>query len=368
MRTLLVVMALLVAAPAVAKPAVAKPLPGGMKVITKLGRPYVQQGKVTVALRDDDVADYEKITRAELEADGKTVAVTSTRCKGASTDEITRVPLAKIQARFDNALGLVAQGKKKYADAIKSFTTATAKDPETWGYGTNLMSAQLLANKADALSQTIAVQGRKNPVWLTWRVATDAELAPIASHKRFKELDATTRGTATAAKLGEHDIATSPGAIAAMRTLAIGSPGTTEVDFVSLVSGKLLARMPITALEDACDQTAENPCDDAAKARIAERTRVIDEVLGKLGFTIQPNALVDVRNGDDVNKDGVVVETSDDTLKATKGSDERSLAVEGNVWSVAITPKAVIAKLNRRNLYGCEDGSSRFVAIALPLP
>ena len=43
---------------AVAKP---KPLPAGMKIITKLGRPYVQQGSTTVALRDDDLADYEKI-------------------------------------------------------------------------------------------------------------------------------------------------------------------------------------------------------------------------------------------------------------------------------------------------------------------
>ncbi len=361
-------MAFVVIAMLVAVPALAKPLPTGMKVITKLGRPYVQQGPVTVALRDDDVADYEKITKAQLEADGKTVAVTSTRCKGSLTDEITRVPLSKIQARIENALGLVAQTKKKYADAIAKFTLATAKDPETWSYGTNLLVAQLLGKKADAASQTIAVQGRKNPVWLTWRVATDADLAPVATHKRFKDLDASIRGTATVAKLGDHDIATSGTGIAAMRTLAIGSPGTTEVDFVSLASGKLLARMPITTLEDACDETADHPCDDAAKARIVERVRLIDEVLGKLGFAIQANALVDVRNGDDVTKDGVVVETSDDTLKATRGSDERTLAVDGNVWSVAVTPKAIVAKLNRRNLYGCEDGSSRFVAVALPLP
>jgi hypothetical protein len=229
------------------------------------------------------------------------------------------------------------------------------------------LTAQLLAKKTDAASQTISVQGRKNPVWLAWRVATDAGLATVATHKRFKDLDAPVRGTATLATLGEHDLATTTG-IAAMRTLAIGSPGTTEVDFVSLASGKLLARMPITTLEDACDDSTEHPCDDAAKARILERIRVIDEVLGKLGFAIRAGALVDVRNGDPVKKDSVVVETSDDAITVTRGSDERSLAVDGNVWSVAITPTAIVAKLNRRNLYGCEDGSSRFVAIALPLP
>jgi hypothetical protein len=126
--------------------------------------------------------------------------------------------------------------------------------------------------------------------------------------------------------------------------------------------------MPITTLEDACDDTTEHPCDDAAKARILERVRVIDELLGKLGFAIQAGALVDVRNGDDVKKDGAVVETSDDAITVTRGGTEAKLTVDGNVWSVAITPAGVVAKLNRRNLYGCEDGSSRFVGVALPLP
>jgi len=238
----------------------AKPLPKGMKVITKLGRPYVQQGQVTVALRDDDVADYEKITKAELEADGKTVAVTSTRCKGTSANEITKVPLAKIQAKFDNAVGLVAQSKKKYADAIKSFIGATTKDPESWVYGTNLLVAQQLGKKSDMLSQTIAVQGRKNPVWIAWQIATVPDLAPLATHARFKALDAPARGTASVAKLGDHDIAASAAHdIAAMRTLAIGSPGTSEIDFVSLTTGKLLARMPLTTLGDACAEARDYP-------------------------------------------------------------------------------------------------------------
>src|SRR5258706_5814135 len=100
--------------------AAAKPrsLPAGMKVIAKLGRPYVQQGSTTVALRDDDLADYEKIEKTVLSADGKSVVVTATRCNGTLIDDETTLPLAKIQARFDNATGQVGLTNTKYADAI----------------------------------------------------------------------------------------------------------------------------------------------------------------------------------------------------------------------------------------------------------
>jgi hypothetical protein len=365
MRTGLVVIGVLFAGTAVGKP-----LPGGMKVVIKEGRPYVQQGQVTVPLRDDDAADYEKATKGELDADGKTVVVTATRCKGALTDDVTRVPLTKVQARLDAAAALAALGRKRYADAVTKLTAATQKDPETWQYATSLLAAQLLAKKTDAAGQTLAGGIRRNPVWFAWRLGVEAELAAARTHKRAKDLDAGTPGTATVGTLGDHDIATTQGGggIVAMRTASVGSPGTSEVDFVGLASGKRLARMPLVAREDACDNTTAHPCDDAAKARIAERIKAVDDVLSRLGFTVQSRALVDARNGEPMQKDGVSVDTSDDALTATRGGNEASMPIDGNVWSIAITPKAVVAKVNRRNLFGCADGSSRLEAIVLPLP
>jgi hypothetical protein len=364
MRMLLVAVGMLVSAAAVGKP-----LPAGMKVITKLGRPYVQQGSVIVALRDDEVADYEKIVKTDLADSGKTLVVTAMRCKGTVANDVTRVPLTRIQARLDNAQGLVARSKKKYADAVAKFTSAAHKDPDAAAYATNLLSAQLLAKKLDAAGQTINVHGRNNPVWFVWHIAIDDELAAARTHKQLAALAAATPGTATLGKLGEHDLAITDGfgGIAALRTLSIGSPGTTEVDFVALSTGKLLARMPVTTLEDACDATTEHPCDDAAKVRIADRIRNVDAVLMRLGFAIQNGALVDVRNGDPLKRGDVTIETTDDAVTVTRGDDRRSMAVAGNVWAVAITPKAIIIKVNERNLYGCDDGSSRFSGMALPL-
>lgn len=366
---MLVVIGLAIAASATAgpKPTRPKPLPGGMKVVSKLGRPYVQQRAITVALRDDDVADYEKIGRAALSADGKTIEVTSTRCKGEAVDDITRVPLAKIQAKLDNANGLVAHAKKQYGPAITRFGAALQKDSETPTYATNLLAAQLLGKKPALAAQTLAVHGRKNPIWFAWRIKVDADLATATALKGAQDLLASKPGTATLATLGDHDLATSSlgGGMAALRTPSVGTPAS-DIDVVSLSSGKLLARLPLVTLEDACDETA-GTCDDA-KARIAERAKLVDTLFAALGFDIAANAFVDVRNGELVSRNGVSIEPHDDHLVVSRGADERTLHFDGSAWSVAVTPKAIIVKLNRRNLYGCNDGTARFVGAALPLP
>ncbi len=350
--------------------AVAKPLPAGMKIVTKLGRPYVQQGAITVALRDDDLADYEKIHKAELAVDGKTIVVTATRCRGTLASDITEVPVAKIEARLANAQGLLARAKKKYQEAIAKFTVATQKDPENAGYATNLLAAHLRAKKLDVAGQTLAVHGRRNPAWFAWQLAVDSELAAARGHKRAADLVAPTAGTASVRKIGERDLALSPlgGGMAAMRTFAIGSPGTMELDVVSLVNGRLLARFPLITLEDACDETSEHPCDEAAQVRIGERVKVIDGLLASLGFALRSNAFVDVRNGDPVKHDGVTVETSDDTVHVSRSAGERTLTLRGAAWSVAFTPTAVVVRFNLRNLYACDDGSSRFAGTAVAVP
>lgn len=373
MRTGLLVIAMMVvgtSAYAAPKPAKPKPLPAGMKVVTKLGRPYIQQGQMLVALRDDDVADYEKIGKAELSPDGKTVEVTSTRCKGELVDDVTKVPLSKIQARLDNAAGLVAHGKKQYTVAITKFGAALQKDPETPAYATNLLAAQLLGKKTALAGQTLVVQGRKNTLWFAWRIAVDADLAGATALKGAADLISTKPGTATLAKLGENDLATTTigGGMAALRTLSVGSPGTSEIDVVSLSTGKLLARLPLVALEDACDETTESPCDDAAKGRIAERAKLVDNLFVALGFEIASKAFIDVRNGEPVTKNGVEVEIHDDYVLASRNGNEKRIDLDGGVWAIALTPTALVIKQNRRNLYGCNDGSSRLVGVGLALP
>lgn len=349
-----------------------KPLPAGMKVIAKLGRPYVQQGATTVALRDDDLADYEKIETSALSADAKSVVVTATRCNGTLIDDDTTIPLAKIQARFDNAAGQTALTKKKYGDAIAKFAAATQKDPDTVVYASNQLVAQTLAKKLDLAAQTLAIHGAKNPVWFVWQLATDPQLAPLKDSKRAKALAAATPGTATIAALGERDLATTDasGGIAALRTSSTGpgSPGTSEIDFVSLTTGKLMTRFPIIALEDACDETEQSPCSDEAKARIDGRRKLADQLFATLGFTIQSRAFIDVRNGDPVTRDGVSIELADDgiTVTTTSGA-EKKLPTDASAWAIAITPKALVIKLNQRHLYRCDDQNARFIGAALPL-
>lgn len=370
MRTGLLVIGLMAVgstADAGPKPAKPKPLPGGMKVVTKVGRPFVQQGQTLVALREDDAADYEKIAKAELSPDGKTVEVTATRCKGDAVDDVTKVPLSKIQARFDNAAGLVAHGKKQYGVAITKFGAALQKDPETPMYATNLLAAQLLGKKAPLAGQTLAIQGRKNTVWFAWRIAVDADLAGATALKGAADLISSKPGTATLAKLGDQDLATTTlgGGMAALRTTS--SSATSDIDVVSLSSGKLLARLPLVTPEDACNEASEPTCQDASKARIAEREKLVDNLLRALGFEIASKAFIDVRNGEPVSKNGVEVEIHDDYVSASKDGNEKRIELDGGVWAIAFTPTAIVIKQNRRNLVGCNDGSSRFVGVGLAL-
>jgi len=370
MRTTIVVLGMLLATTAGAGgPPKPKPLPAGMKVIAKDNRAVVQQGALTVPLRDDDPADFDKISKVEL-VEGKFIEVTANRCSGALTDDVTRVPLAKVQAKLDNAAGLAAHAKKQYSTAITKFGSALQKDPETLAYATNLMAAQLLGKKTQLAAQTLAMQGRKNVIWFAWRMAVDADLAGAKALKGAQDFAATKPGTASVGKLGTKDVALSTlgGGMAALHTSKPGQPETTDIDVVSLSTGKLLARLPLTTSEDACDDTPQHPCDDAATARITERTKLADTLLASLGFEIKANVFIDVRNGDPVSRDGVRVEFSDDEITAEKNGAERTLAIAGNASAIAITPTAVIVKLNEHGGFSCTGVSSRFAGAALALP
>jgi hypothetical protein len=385
MRTLLVVGMVMIVA-VVAADAEGGPLPRGMKVVAKAGRPLVQQGALTVDLRDDGAADYDKIVKAELVDGGKTLAVTAARCQGSAPDDVTRVPFARILARLDHAAGLAAHRKKRHADAIGKLTAAVQRDPEAARYATDLLAVQLAANKLELAGQTLAVHGRRNPVWFAWRIAVDAELAGARDHRRALDLVAAARGSATAARLGERDVATSPlgGGMAALRTSSTaGGVTTSELDVVSLATGRLLARLPLVADDDVCASDGADDADDAdavaaaaahhatcvaaVKARFSARTATVDALLASLGFTVHANVLVDVRNGDPVRRDGLSIELGDDHVMVERAGEERRLDTEGTPWAIAILPTALVIRTNRRDLLGCADGSSRLAGVALPL-
>ena len=129
----------------------------------------------------------------------------------------------------------------------------------------------------------------------------------------------------------------------------------------------MLARLPLIPAEDALCDPATTSCDDA-KARIADQTKRVDALFASLGFEISANAFVDVRNGEPVTKDGISVELHDDAVTAERNGQERTLKLDGNAWAIAFTAKALVVRQSRRNLLGCNDGSSRVDGIALPVP
>jgi hypothetical protein len=368
MRTWVVVLGVMVVAVSVA----AKPLPKGMKVEAVGGDVVVKQGAISIGLRDDGVRDYDKVTKAELTADGKTLEVTTERCGGTVTDDVQQISLAKVQARLDNAVGLAALAKKQYPAAQKSFASALKKDPETLAYASNLLAAQLLGKKPALAGQTLAMYGKTNPAWFGWQLAVDPNLAGATSLKIAGELlIAPTPGTATVGALGMRDIATSPlgGGMAALRTTSSsrdGAASAIDIDIVSLATGKLLARLPVQAPADACTDDAAHPCSDAVQQAIAARTKVVDNLLAAQGFRIVAKALVDVRNGDPVDRDGVSVDISDSSVVASKGGVDYTLPTATSASFVAFLPTALVVKLPHFNQGSCGTWT-REDAIALPL-
>src|SRR5438067_3520064 len=138
-----------------AGPALAKPLPDGLKVFVEKGKPVASKSGMIVPLRDDSLSDFDRLLDAHLSDDGASIVIRANRCHGMleGPDE-SSVPLAKVEARLDNALGMARHLKKQYADAIPRFAAAVAKDPDTAMYATNLLSAQSLAKQLDDADQT----------------------------------------------------------------------------------------------------------------------------------------------------------------------------------------------------------------------
>jgi hypothetical protein len=277
--------------------ALGKPLPKGMKVTLKDQQLYATVNGVTVPLLDAEAAAadlYSDLKSAELSDDGDDLVIKAEDCKAhAAEPEGLRIPLAGVEARVENVLGMQLHVKKKYADAIAHFATAVEKDPDTPLYATNLLSAQAMAKRLDDADRTLAAHGPAHLPWFAWRLAADPELASLRGRPSTQPLLPAKPSKLTWKELGAQ-VAVSPLGFVAVSEWTFfggpGAPGGEDLAIYETKQGKLAFRIPVVALDDACGNTGMGavPCSKQAQAHTAEHTRTANLVLATLGFERQP--------------------------------------------------------------------------------
>ena len=191
--------------------AIAKPLPPGLKISVKDMYLVATLNGTTVPLLDSRVdmragQTYTTVTSATISDDGKTLSVIGDACVDA--DVPLTMPLARVQARIDNDLGMALHLKQKYGDAIPHFAAAVQGDPDLPLFATNLLSAQSMGGKLDDADRTIATYAPKNLAWFAWRLAVDSDLKNVRDRPSVKaivskssKLDANTMGDNIAVSL-----------------------------------------------------------------------------------------------------------------------------------------------------------------------
>jgi hypothetical protein len=161
--------------------AMAKPLPKGLTISVVKEHVVASRDGETVPLLAYD-APVDKLAKAELDDSGETLVLALSVCNGGfeSVDQPARIPLAKVQAKLENMLGMRAHLKNRYGDAIPHFASAAKLDPDAPVYATNLLSAQSMGGKLDDADRTIATYASRNRPWFAWRLAVDSDLAALA--------------------------------------------------------------------------------------------------------------------------------------------------------------------------------------------
>jgi hypothetical protein len=343
--------------------AVAKPLPAGMKIAVAKQQVMVSQGGATVPLFADVRYPVTKVVKAELSDDGASLKVLLDACENLmnDADEGREVPLAEVQARLENAIGMSFHLKKKYADAITHFTAAVAADPRPV-YVTNLLSAQARAGKLDDADKTLATWGKKLAPWIVWRLAVDADLKKLAGRPSAK-LAADKPGKATSKLAG--NIALSPLGFAAAEVVADmgfeggpGGPTSYELVVVELSSGNEVLRLPT---ETVCDESGfesaaeTKKCKKREAAAAAKNRKVVDPILATLGFETAKDAAREAHGDDEIKTpEGKAFTVPDD------------LGYIENLWLV---PKLAIYSIRKKLVTDCSGtGELHMVLTAKPRP
>lgn len=346
MRCVIFLVASLVAHPL----AVAKPLPAGVKLELKKGRPMLTSGGATVPFADDTLADWDTVA-AELSEDGADVVVSGTRCKKKIAGESAkqRIPLARLEAKLENAAGEALLAKKKWADAATRFSKAIGKDPLVAHYAANLLLAQVKAGKLDAADQTLATAGKRHIAWFAWRLEVDPALAKLKTRPSAKAIAAPVPGKARGPTLADA-FAYSPLGMVATRT-ASGEGGSgaelpMEVSFTEIATGREVLRLSM------------------AKGAPAA---LIDRLLVTLGFTFE-GMFADTRQGKSHSTtDGRALLISDGKLTFQKGAVKKPVTLS-NVVGVGFTPGAAVFMTRYEHVFRCDDKSYRSELRAMPDP
>ena len=319
----------------------AKPLPTGMKIFEKGNKLLVSRSGVTVALFDPDSNDnaqvYEALKGAELSDDGKHLLVKATGCLSSGSDAAIEVPLAAVEARIENALGMQVHFKKKYEDAIAHFSLAVQADSGTPVYATNLLSAQSMANKLDDADKTLAAYGPKNLPWFGWRLAVDPELKNVRERASAKALGPAKTSKQTYANL-KGAIAVNPQGFVAVSERVAASMGFGQQDLVIYdpkTSAELLRLRAVDAADDCIDgKDSLFPCTKQGRANTARHQAALDVALGALGFEKQATSWSDHIDGDKVTSPDhtTVVELTgkDPTWQVTVRRGKRPTAIDTN--------------------------------------
>ncbi len=330
--------------------ATAKPLPAGSKLELKKGRPMISSGGVTVPFADDTLADWDTAT-AELSEDGANVIVSGTRCKKKIAGDAAKqtIPLARIEAKLENAAGEALLAKKKWTDAAARFNAAIGKDPLVAHYAANLLVAQVKGGKLDDADRTLATAGKRHIAWFAWRLEVDPALAALKKRPSAKAIAAPTPGKARGPTLADA-FAYSPLGMVATRT-ASGEGGSgaelpMEVSFTEIATGREVLRLSM------------------AKGAPAA---LIDRLLVTLGFTFE-GMFADTRQGKSHSTtDGRALLVSNGQITFKKGPVTKPVTIT-NVVGVGFLPVGAAIMTRYEHVFRCDDKSYRTELRAMPDP
>ncbi len=361
----------------------AKPLPPGMTVVMKNDHLYVVKGGVSVPLFDDqdprsDVP-YSEPKNAQLSADGKLIQLEGGSCL-VSEDGLDRVPLAVVEARFENVTGMGFHLKKQYADAIAHFAAAVKADPDTPLLATNLLSAQSLGGKLEDADRTLALFGPKNPAWFGWRLAVDSDLVPLRGRPSTKPF------VAKPTKLVLDDntgAAISPLGVVAIsegiyQGMGMGSGSASYLALYDLAQNRLLLRLPLVSPADACfvhppkdvpPGAVGPPCTKDQLAHTSEHRRVASAIVGSLGMTklaLQWTQITETTTAIALDKTHALA-LSDTAATVTKGKQVTTLNLGGNRTRQVGWGGGVLVVVHHES-YQCggadsQEGSSDVIAV-----
>jgi len=149
-----------------------------------------------------------------------------------------KMPVAHLRARIANVRGLKHHKARRFDQAIGEFEAALGLDPTAAVIASNLACAQALAGLSEVAATTLEVLGKRNPAWVTWRLAADPDLLSITAHPNLAAFVTRSPGSVTLAELEHARIAISPHQLVAYRRTVVSHGNGVSVDVVRLADSR----------------------------------------------------------------------------------------------------------------------------------